>query len=166
MTSFKFLLPLAVISLLSACSMLQTTTPTPEPVAVTPTPLPPPQDEVLPEVELKRMKNAPTITLQGRTVPDVMADIEKYRLSRGMTVVSKTRNRIEFAAPVARAKRPTQARVRYTLQTVKGGVKVAARAYQISYPGTAKEKVADITSAVSDRLLQEFARYKTAGTWN
>ncbi|HSC81648.1 MAG TPA: hypothetical protein VLC08_14920, partial [Chitinolyticbacter sp.] len=104
--SNKLLLALFVACTVSACSLLQPQQdPIPDPSINLPTPTPvPTQDEVLPEIELKRMKNAPSAVLPGRTVQDLMIDIEKYRLSRGMKVVTKTRNRIEFTAPVARAK--------------------------------------------------------------
>ena len=168
----RIALLLLACAVLSACGTLQFPVfggaPTPSPTPTMPEPTPtssvPVPDLPLPEIELKRMRQAPSVMIEGRTAQAIFDDIERYRTSRGMTVVVRNKNRIEFAAGVVKAKRPTQARIRYMLAPVKKGFKLSARVYQVSYPGTSREKVADITSAVADRLNAELSRYSQEAT--
>ncbi|XZG70067.1 hypothetical protein ACTSKR_15685 [Chitinibacteraceae bacterium HSL-7] len=155
----KHFLLICAALLLAACTTPSINT---GPVTVTPTPGP---SDAVTEVEVQQMKNAPSVQIDGRSVEAIFADVEKYRVGRGMNVVSKSRKHIEFSAVVARAKVPTQARVRYLLVKSGSGFKLSARAYQISNPGAAKEKTADITSAVATKLQQELEKYRKSG-WN
>ncbi|TJZ79127.1 hypothetical protein [Chitiniphilus eburneus] len=167
--AFKLMSAMLAGILLSACgSMPPSTTQPGQPAGQAGVPATPaePTEPPLAETEIQQLKTAPTVLIEGRSAESILNDIEQYRTSRGMTVAARSKTRIEFVAGIVKAKRPTQARIRYVLLPVKNGFNLSARVFQVSYPGTGREKVADITAEVADRLNTELVRYsQSGGSW-
>ncbi|GLS04813.1 hypothetical protein GCM10007860_19610 [Chitiniphilus shinanonensis] len=168
-TAYKLMTVALAGILLSACGTVPPSSGKPAPAGPTGSAPATPGDTTEPplaETEIQQLKTVPTVLIEGRTAEAILDDIEQYRTSRGMTVAARSKTRIEFVAGIVKAKRPTQARIRYVLVPVKNGFNLSARVFQVSYPGTGREKVADITAEVADRLGTELTRYtQSGGAW-
>ena len=125
-----------------------------------------PGTQPLPETKLPAAVATPSVLIAGRQPRDVIDDIVKYRTGRGMKVRTRSNTKVEFAETVTKAKEPTEARMVYQLAPVKGGLQLSARVFQVSYPGTASEKVAEITSVVAEKLNQELPGYAQSSNWH
>ncbi len=133
----------AIVCTLSACTSNPAATDT-KPV-VTPAP--------------KTTQSAPSIIIKSRSSKAITEDIISYRTAKGMKIRSKANLRLEFMMMMSNTKVPTEARMQYVLSQAEDGWRVTARVYQITNPGNQKEKVQEITAAVSDKLTEELAAY-------
>lgn len=124
-----------------------------------------PTEAQLPQTKLPAPGQVPSVRITGRTAQAVLDDIVKFRTGKGMNVRNRSAMRVEFAEVVTTAKQPTEARMVYMLSPASGGLNLSARVFQVSYPGTAKERVAEITGVVSDKLGKELAGYAGSGGW-
>ncbi|WP_157669520.1 hypothetical protein [Chitinibacter sp. GC72] len=97
----------------------------------------------------------------GRSSKAIIEDIVSYRSSKGMKILVRTPTYIEFSSAIGKANIPTEARIQYTLSSSAQGWVLSAKVLQISYPGTKKEKIEEITAHVQDKLNEELARYAT-----
>lgn len=136
------LLSLSLIAVLAACA-----TPSPAPV-----------------VESKESKeinssSAPSIVIQSRSSKAIIEDIIATRTAKGMQIRNRSAQRVEFSLKMVNTSVPTEARMHYVLSQVELGWRLSARVFQISYPGSKKEKVQEITSQVADKLHEELAIY-------
>ncbi|WP_035057885.1 hypothetical protein [Andreprevotia chitinilytica] len=154
----------AALSLFAGCATQtgpgpkpSTTTPSTTAPGTTPTPTPAPSR---PSPELQ----PPSVLIQNRTPQAILEDIVKYRTGRGMTVTTKTANRVEFSMTVQKVKVPTEARIRYLLTASGGGQLLSARVFQVANPGTTKEQITEITNDVAQQLDRELAGY-AKGDW-
>lgn len=127
--------------------------------ACTTPPAPTPQPEVKPVA--KAQPNVASILIVGRSNKAVIEDIVRFRTSKGMKILTRSNNRLEFSSTVTKANIPTEARIQYTLIQASQGWQLSAKVFQISYPATKHEKVEDITPHVLDKLNEELARYVT-----
>ena len=107
---------------------------------------------------------APSIIIKSRSSKVITEDIITYRTSKGMQIRSKGNLRLEFMMPIANTTVPTEARMQYVLNQTEQGWRVTARVFQITHPGSKNEKVQEITSAVSDKLVEELAGYAKIST--
>ncbi|BCL77211.1 hypothetical protein JHS3_29470 [Jeongeupia sp. HS-3] len=143
---------LAASLLLAACA----STPLQDPATGTvPTPAP-----TMPQ----QGSTAPSVLIDGRTPQAILDDVVAYRTQKGMRVLARTANRVEFKQAVPRAKVPTEARMRYELTPSGKSWKLSARVFQVSYPGTTREALSEITPAVAAQLADELPRYLRAGS--
>ncbi|WP_152969069.1 hypothetical protein [Amantichitinum ursilacus] len=129
---------------------------------ITPVPL----GQPLPDTKLPKVTAAPSVLIAGRPAAAILDDVVKYRTGKGMTLRNRSSNKAEFAQTIPNAKQPTEARMVYLLAPVNGGLQLSARVFQVSYPGTAREKVAEITGVVADKLNQELGGYAQGGNWH
>lgn len=142
--TLRYLAPFISALLLAACA----STP-PQPPTSAPAPAQPPS----------QTSAAPSIIIDGRTPQVILDEIVAYRTQKGMQVLSRADKRVEFKQVVPRAKTPTEARIRYELTPTGKSWKLSARVFQVSYPGTTRESVSDITAQVADKLTEELPRY-------
>ncbi|GGP27746.1 hypothetical protein [Silvimonas amylolytica] len=118
-----------------------------------------------PETKLPAPGPTPTVLITGRKPQAILDDIVKFRTGKGMSVRSRSSMRVEFAESVPNASQPTEARMLYLLSPASKGLNLSARVFQVSYPGTARERVAEVTSVVADKLSKELAGYNTNSGW-
>ncbi|WP_432722419.1 hypothetical protein R0381_001691 [Jeongeupia wiesaeckerbachi] len=142
--NIRHLLPLAAALLLAACA----TQPTQPPVSAP-----------APDQTQSQTSTVPSVVIDGRTPQAILDDVVAYRTQKGMRVLARADKRVEFKQVVPKAKVPTEARMRYELTPVGKGWKLSARVFQVSYPGTTREAVSDITAQVADKLNDELPRY-------
>ncbi|MBM3115972.1 hypothetical protein [Jeongeupia naejangsanensis] len=147
--NIRHLLPLAAALLLAACA--------------TPTVQPPAASTPAPDQTQSQTATVPSIVIDGRTPQAILDDVVAYRTQKGMRVLTRADKRVEFKQVVPKAKVPTEARMRYELTPVGKGWKLSARVFQVSYPGTTREAVSDITTQVADKLNDELPRYARTG---
>lgn len=146
--------------LVAGCATPANPTSTTHPGVVTPVPL----GQPLPETKLPKATVVPSVLIAGRQANDVLDEIVKYRTGKGMTLRKRSATKAEFAQNITTAKLPTEARMVYLLTPANGGLQLSARVFQVSYPGTAREKkVAEITGLVEDKLNHELAGYAQSG---
>ena len=119
----------------------------------------------VPETKLPAAGPAPTVLISGRKPQAILDDIVKYRTGKGMKLRNRTSMKVEFAETITSASQPTEARMVYLLSPGAKGLNLSARVFQVSYPGTARERVAEITSVVADKLSRELAGYNTSSGW-
>ncbi|WP_188705992.1 hypothetical protein [Silvimonas iriomotensis] len=118
-----------------------------------------------PETKLPAPGPTPTVLITGRKPQAILDDIVKFRTGKGMSVRSRSSMKVEFAESVPNASQPTEARMLYLLSPTSKGLNLSARVFQVSYPGTARERVAEVTSVVADKLSKELAGYNTNSGW-
>lgn len=118
-----------------------------------------PANQPVPQTKLPTNTVTPSVLVAGRKPRDVVDEIVKYRTGKGMRVLNRSNTKVEFSAMVTGAKTPTEARMVYQLAPVSGGLRVSARVFQVSYPGTGHEEVSEITGVVADKLNQELSGY-------
>ncbi|GHD61667.1 hypothetical protein [Jeongeupia chitinilytica] len=147
--NLRFLVSVSAALLLAACA--------------TPTAQPPAASTPAPDQTQAQTATVPSIVIDGRTPQAILDDVVAYRTQKGMRVLARTANRVEFKQVVPKAKVPTEARMRYELTPAGKGWKLSARVFQVSYPGTTREAVSDITPQVADKLTDELPRYARSG---
>ncbi|AOY01305.1 hypothetical protein [Jeongeupia sp. USM3] len=143
----RTLIPIVVALLLAGCA----------------TPTQPPVSEPAPAQPPSQTSSAPSVIIDGRTPQAILDDVVAYRTQKGMRVLARTANRVEFKQVVPKAKVPTEARMRYELTPSGKSWKLSARVFQVSHPGTTREAVSDITPQVADKLADELPRYTRGG---
>ncbi|MBE9610543.1 hypothetical protein [Chitinilyticum piscinae] len=110
---------------------------------------------------------APSVLIQGRSNKAILDDIVQWRTQqKKMTVRSRSSDRVELALSVQRTSTPTEARISYVISKEGDGVRLSARVFQFSYPGTTRETGLDVTQSMADKLQEELERYrKPASSW-
>lgn len=102
----------------------------------------------------------PSVLIRGRSSKAVLDDIVQYRTQqKGMKLKSRSSTRLEFTLPIQRTATPTEARMSYLLVKEGDGLRLSARVFQFSYPGTTRETGQDVTQSMSDKLQEELQRY-------
>ncbi|MBY0445052.1 MAG: hypothetical protein K2Q15_07585 [Burkholderiales bacterium] len=145
----RFLISLGVITLLAACANTPSgpvsnpsTTSTQTPVNT--------QDTGM---------NSPNIVIKDRPARAIFDDIVIYRKQKGMQLKRRTAQRLEFSMQIPNATQATEARMSYIMAPFDGGWQLSARVWQITSPGTSRESVSEITSAVADKIAEELLTY-------
>ncbi|STR44989.1 hypothetical protein [Iodobacter fluviatilis] len=148
----RFLLSLATLALLSACASAPQSTGTNQtkpPVTIQQNPVNTPETT----------NSQPSILIKDRPARAIFDDIVVYRKQKGMQLKRRTAQRLEFSMQIPNVTQATEARMSYILAPLDGGWQLSARVWQITAPGTARESVSEITSAVADKIHEELQTY-------
>ncbi|AMC36463.1 hypothetical protein [Janthinobacterium sp. B9-8] len=148
----RFLISLATLALLSACASSpapQTPSTSPFPDASKPIPANTPDASLA----------LPSIVIKERQARAIFDDIVQYRKQKGMQLKRRTAQRLEFSMQIPNVTQATEARMSYQIAQVDGGLQLSARVWQITAPGTSRESVSEITSAVADKIAEELQTY-------
>lgn len=148
----RFLLSLSVITLLAACANTPSgpaSTPSTSPATSTQNPINT-QDIG---------SSAPSIVIKDRPARAIFDEIVAYRKQKGMQLKRRTAQRLEFSMQIPNVTQATEARMTYIMAPLDGGWQLSARVWQITTPGTSRESVSEITSAVADKIHEELQTY-------
>jgi hypothetical protein len=155
----RFLISLGAISLLAACAN------TPSAPASAPS-IPPISNTQNPvkaqDTAINVNNNAPSIVIKDRPARAIFDDIVTYRKQKGMQLKRRTAQRLEFSMQIPNVTQATEARMSYIIAPFDSGWQLSARVWQISAPGTSRESVSEITSAVADKITEELQTYISA----
>jgi hypothetical protein len=148
----RFLISLATLGLLSACANdpLNTVSNPAKPSVVNP-----PSQANTPNT----VESLASILIKDRPARAIFDDIVIYRKQKGMQLKRRTAQRLEFSMQIPNVTQATEARMSYILAPLDGGWQLSARVWQITAPGTARESVSEITSAVADKIHEELQTY-------
>ncbi|NHQ87380.1 hypothetical protein HA050_14785 [Iodobacter sp. HSC-16F04] len=148
----RFLLSLATLALLSACASAPQSTGANQakpPVTIQQNPVNTPETT----------DSQTSILIKDRPARAIFDDIVVYRKQKGMQLKRRTAQRLEFSMQIPNVTQATEARMSYILAPLDGGWQLSARVWQITAPGTTRESVSEITSAVADKIHEELQTY-------
>lgn len=155
-TPYKPLLALALALLLAACATTQPPTENSGGAGVTR-----PASAASAAASTTLSDGTPSVLIRGRTSKAILDDIVQYRTQqKGMKLKSRSTTRLEFTLPIQRTATPTEARMSYLLIKEGDALRLSAKVYQFSYPGTTRETGQDVTQSMADKLQEELQRYR------
>lgn len=101
---------------------------------------------------------APSVLIKGKSARTIFDGIVKYRTQKGMRIIQRDAQRVEFSMSVPKSNPPAEARMLYSISPAPDGLRLSAQVFQVIKQG-GKTQTSDITSSLRDKLDEELVTY-------
>ncbi|MDR3413717.1 MAG: hypothetical protein P4L87_22630 [Formivibrio sp.] len=96
--------------------------------------------------------------IKGKSARTILDGIVKYRTQKGMRIIQRDAQRVEFSMSVPKSNPPAEARMLYSISPAPDGLRLSAQVFQVIKQG-GKTQTSDITSSLRDKLDEELVTY-------